>query len=90
MTDYDLKDIMATEGGRRFIWQLLQDCGVDNAALIIEPHASAYQLGRRSVAVDLLNRIRALPDGLELELAMRKEARAQPPAKVRDIYDKFV
>lgn len=90
MIDQDLKDLMETEGGRRFIYRLLQDCGTDNTALIIDPYASTYHLGRRSVGMDLLKRIRDLPGGWELEWQMRMEARAQPQEKPkRDFYGQF-
>lgn len=89
MIDHDLRDIMQTEGGRRFIYRLLQSCGTDNAAFIVEPYASAYHTGRRSVGVEVLSSIRKMPDGWDLELIMRKEARAQPKeAKEETIYDK--
>lgn len=86
----DLKDIMETEGGRRFIYRLLQDCDVDNTALIIEPYVSAYHTGRRSVGMDILKDIRKLPGGWELEWQMRMEARAQPQQEEeKDFYGKF-
>lgn len=90
MTDQylqDLEDIMQTDGGRRFIYRLLDDCNADSADLCQD----AYNLGRRSVGMKLLQDIRSLPEGLNLEMAMRIEARAQPQKESRDdIYDKFV
>ena len=86
----DLKDIMQTEGGRRFIYRLLQDCGVDNTALIIDPYSSAYHTGRRSVGMDILKDIRKFPGGWELEMQMRMEARAQPQEKKeKNFYGQF-
>lgn len=86
----ELKDIMETEGGRRFIYRLLQDCGVDNTALIIDPYSSAYHTGRRSVGMEILKDIRKLPGGWDLEILMRMEARAQPqPVKEKDFYKQF-
>ncbi len=90
MTDQylqDLEDIMQTDGGRRFIYRLLDDCYADSADLCQD----AYNLGRRSVGMKLLQDIRSLPEGLNLEMAMRIEARAQPQKERRDdLYDKFV
>lgn len=90
MTDQylqDLEDIMQTDGGRRFIYRLLDDCNADSADLCQD----AYNLGRRSVGMKLLQDIRSLPEGLNLEMAMRIEARAQPQKEIRDdLYDKFV
>ena len=86
MIDQDLKDIMETEGGRRFIYRLLDDCNADSADLCQD----AYNLGRRSVGMKLLQDIRSLPEGLNLEMAMRIEARAQPQEKPkRDFYGQF-
>lgn len=87
--DYDLHALMQNAGGRRFIYRLLKDCGTDNAVLPIDPCAAAYQSGKRSVGIALLQDIRNLPDGLELELAMRKEARAQPEKSPDDFYKQF-
>ena len=90
MTDQylqDLEDIMQTDGGRRFIYRLLDDCNADSADLCQD----AYNLGRRSVGMKLLQDIRSLPEGLNLEMAMRIEARAQPQKEWRDdLYDKFI
>lgn len=89
MIDHDLKEIMETESGRRFIYRLLQSSSVDNAALVIDPYAGAYYQGKRAVGAELLNAIRELPDGWDLELLMRKEARAQPQKEDKDFYKQF-
>lgn len=53
----DFRGIMATEGGRRFIWFMLEEFGAFKA-MQIESHAQmAYMEGRRNVGLMLISRI---------------------------------
>lgn len=55
----DFRGIMATDGGRRFIWFMLQEFGAFKA-MPIESHAQmAYMEGRRNVGLMLISKIQA-------------------------------
>ncbi len=86
----DLDNIMRTESGRRFIFNLLEHIGTDSCNFFADANTNAYWQGRRSVGSELLQSIRNLNTGLEYEHAMRKEARAQPQSgnsKQADIWE---
>lgn len=85
----DLDNIMSKESGRRFISNLLDDAGVDNAGFCSDAAANAYCQGRRSVGVAILAAVRNLTNGLEYERQMRIEERARLPSAEQvedDIY----
>lgn len=53
----DFRGIMATDGGRRFVWFMLQEFGAFKA-MPIESHAQmAYMEGRRNVGLMLISKI---------------------------------
>ena len=81
-----LSDVMAREEGRKLIYILLSNLG-EGTPLYYGGSAEtfAFIAGRRSVADELLMNIRALDNGLELEVKMRYEARAKP--KEKQAYD---
>lgn len=55
----DFRGIMAKDGGRRFIWFMLQEFGAFKA-MPIESHAQmAYMEGRRNVGLMLISKIQA-------------------------------
>lgn len=55
----DFRGIMATDGGRRFIWFMLEEFGAFKA-MPIESHAQmAYMEGRRNVGLMLISKIQA-------------------------------
>lgn len=53
----DFRGIMATEGGRRFVWFMLEEFGAFKA-MPVENHAMmAYMEGRRNVGLMLISKI---------------------------------
>lgn len=53
----DFRGIMATDGGRRFVWFMLQEFGAFKA-MPVESHAQmAYMEGRRNVGLMLISKI---------------------------------
>lgn len=80
-----LMDIMKSESGRTFIYMLLDMLGADTPLYYFgQSESFAFVAGRRSVADDIIGDIRKLDNGLELEMKMRKEARADPLHEVQD------
>lgn len=63
----DLKLILNTEHGRRFIWRYLSDCGIFRSSYVTEPHDTAYNEGRRAVGLKLLAEVtEAMPEAYSL------------------------
>lgn len=55
----DFRGIMATDGGRRFVWFMLQESGCFRA-MAVESHAQmAYMEGRRNWGLMLISKIQA-------------------------------
>ncbi len=80
-----LMDIMKSESGRTFIFMLLDMLGADTPLYYFgQSENFAFVAGRRSVADDIIGDIRKLDNGLELEMKMRKEARADPLHEAQD------
>ena len=49
----DLKTILDTPGGRRFIWNLLSDCGLFQTSYATHSNQMAFNEGQRNVALRL-------------------------------------
>lgn len=73
--DNDLREVMSTPAGRRFIWALTDD---DSVSFDGEnTHISAYREGARNLRVELKARVRAVTR--EKFVAMVSEAMARFP-----------
>ena len=71
----DLRAIMATVGGRRYLWALLGSCGVFLDTAGTEPLLLGRFMGRRSLGLELLIEIMTIcPDEY---LVMQSEAMKQ-------------
>lgn len=69
--DNDLKGVMGSPSGRRFVWALLAQCGVFAGSYAEQPLGMAFNEGRRSIGLALMGRVLArTPD---LFLTMQKE-----------------
>lgn len=71
----DLKFILATEQGRRFIWAVLSDCGIYTESADNSGSWTYYKEGKRSIGLKLLSKIMATdPDSY---LRMIKESKKE-------------
>ena len=59
----DLRAVLSTPEGRRFAWSILSACGVYARSFTGEPLSSAFNEGRRSVGIEILERIEAQAPG---------------------------
>lgn len=85
-----LLNIMETEGGRKFVWTLLEGTGVDSGAFNPEPCKNAWLAGRASLGVEILSLLRNTERGAELEYIMRREARHPPDEEAeKDFIQQF-
>ena len=85
-----LVNVMQTQTGREFIYELLDTMEVNTPNYVVERESvMGYEIGRRSE--ELLRMLRDdTEEGLQLELLMRQEARDRPKEKHKDeFYDQF-
>lgn len=88
--DADLRSVMSTPAGRRFVWRLLTQAGLQGSSFASDPLTTAYNEGRRSVAISLLREAQraapelytqALREQLEHELDDALDAKQDAPAE---------
>lgn len=73
--DDDLKQVMNTESGRRFIWKTLSASGVFHSSFSSDPYSTAFNEGARNKGLELFNNVMSVcPD---LYLVMAEEAKEQ-------------
>lgn len=79
--EMEIRAILATPGGRRFIWRLLHDrIGILRGSFFGgDTHSAAYSEGRRSVGLELLADMQATdPNGyVEMVVEAADAARAK-------------
>jgi hypothetical protein len=72
----DLKTILATAGGRRVIWWILEECGVYRTSFTGNSH-TFFNEGKRQIGLMLIEKIFAADPtaytNMRLEAAERKE-----------------
>lgn len=90
--DADLHTVLGTPAGRRFFWRVLTQAGLQSSSFVAgEPTATAYNEGRRSIALALLAEAqRVVPElytaGLREQLDAQERA-AQERAVPKSITD---
>lgn len=78
--DADLRALLALPGGRRFLVRLLTQAGLYSSSYAESPTATAYNEGRRSVAIALMGEAQRVAVDKYL-LALREQVDAQLAAK---------
>lgn len=68
----DLTTIMATPSGRRFMWNLVEACGVLDASFAGDERMTAYNEGRRSVGIELVQRLQAVTPDAYLKMVVEQ------------------
>ena len=79
--DDDLRRLLADASGRRLFWRLLVQSGLYSSSYAESPHATAYNEGRRSVAVALLTEAQRVAPG-EYLLSVKEQAEAAALAEL--------
>ncbi|WP_272670543.1 Bbp19 family protein [Providencia sp. PROV147] len=73
--DDDLKQVMSTEYGRRFVWKILSASGVFHSSFSSDPYSTYFKEGARNRGLELFNSVLSVcPD---LYLIMAEEAKEQ-------------
>lgn len=78
--DTDLRALLALPGGRRFLVRLLTQAGLYSSSYAESPTATAYNEGRRSVAIALMVEAQRVAVDKYL-LALKEQVDAQLAAK---------
>jgi hypothetical protein len=79
LADDDLRVVMGLEAGRRFVWRLLTQAGLYSSSYVESATATAYNEGRRAVALALLAEAQRVAPELYTK-ALREELEAQDRA----------
>lgn len=73
--DQDLDNVMSTESGRRFIWNLLAEAGVFKSSFTGDNNATNFKEGQRNAGLRVFSRVMDIcPDKY---LVMAKEAKEE-------------
>lgn len=49
----DLRSILSTVQGRRFVWRFLEVCGINKCSFADDPHKTSFLEGQRNVGLRL-------------------------------------
>ncbi|WP_140179419.1 MULTISPECIES: Bbp19 family protein [Providencia] len=71
----DIKQIMSTEAGRRFVWRITSSCGVFDISFTNDPYVTAFNEGARNQGLMLLSDV--MEFCAEQYLLMAEEAKEQ-------------
>jgi len=69
---YEMKELLSTEGGRAFIWRLLECCGM-RQEISIHPQASLVGIGRQHIGRWVENEV--FTSDLDAYTLMHREAK---------------
>lgn len=73
--DDDLKQVMSTEYGRRFVWKILSASGVFHSSFSSDPYSTYFKEGARNRGLELFNSVLSVCH--DLYLVMAEEAKEQ-------------
>ena len=63
ITELTIRNLMRTENGRDFIWQLLEDCGTFATVWHKDHDTRCFESGKREIGLQLVSELkRAAPD----------------------------
>jgi len=70
----DLKAVLDTPQGRRFIWDLLKRCGIFETSYDLNPHTVYFKEGKRNFGLGLIAEINdANPDAIGVLMSENKQ-----------------
>lgn len=75
----DIKSVLSTPAGRRFIWRYLGICGIFQSSYTGESAETFFNEGKRNVGLALLNDVTGVSP--EAYLQMMQEAQEEPEDK---------
>ena len=70
----DLRQVMATKQGRRFMWRLLGECGVMRQSFSTDASLMSFNEGRRSIGIpQVADLMQHAPEKYELMLSEHRK-----------------
>ncbi|MFV8851556.1 hypothetical protein [Serratia fonticola] len=69
----DVKQVMSTEQGRRFVWGLLSQAGVFQTTFSVDTNTAMFREGNRNAGLALFNDVFGLCPDLYLTMAAEAE-----------------
>lgn len=78
----DVREVMSTPAGRRFVWRLLDICNVFGASYTSDTHATAHYEGQRFQGIRLMNEVQRLCPKLYLTMVTERMPADLPPEAV--------
>lgn len=73
----DLKSVLATDAGQRFVWRYLEECGIHRTSYSENSHQTYFMEGRRDVGLRLLADVTEADPLKYVEMMMRKAKEAK-------------
>lgn len=73
----DIRWLMSSKRGRRFMWRLLGDAGLYQQSFDGNTNWSIFKEGKRSIALRLMASVHLIEDGAALYAAMANEAKGK-------------
>lgn len=81
----DLRDVLSTRQGRRFVWKQLASAGVFRLSFVHgEPETTIFNEGRRSLGLALMAEIHELDAGLYAQMANEAHGEVSQRADVTE------
>lgn len=80
----DLRAVMSSPQGRRFVWRLLDAAGVFSASYTADPNSTAYAEGRRAMGLWLMREAQTVardPYVAMVREALELQLQALPPVE---------
>lgn len=77
LRDADLRAVLGTEAGRRFVWRLIDGSGVFSQSYAGEALANAFNEGRRAVGIALMQESQTVSSRLYVEMLAEELARLE-------------
>jgi hypothetical protein len=77
--DEDLRNVLSTQHGRRFVWRMLEVCGVYSPVFTGEPLTMSHAEGRRSVGIDLIQEAQRVSCDTYVEMVKEAMDGVLPP-----------
>ncbi|ABN42244.1 gp39 [Sodalis phage phiSG1] len=79
----DVKQVMSSESGRRFVWRLLEQAGVFRTSFTGETNSTMFREGNRNAGLALFNEVFGLCPALYLKMAAEAQEDRDQQAAVK-------
>lgn len=78
----DLREVLRTRPGRRFLWTLLSECGLFESSFSLDLALMAHKEGERNVGLRLFAELNNVDVGIYHQMALEAQQEAEAEATV--------